>query len=187
MEDIFCSVMLAESDGLGDYIFGLDPQLIFGSVVTIVAMLFLFIFLSYILFNPARNMLEKRKEAIRQQMEEAAKDREEADSYKQEYDAKLKEVNTEAEQILEDSRKKALKKENDIINRAKEEANTIRERADKEIELEKSKLKDDVKNEIVSVASAMAEKIVSTSLDEKGQKKLLEDTLEEMGEETWLS
>ena len=80
-----------------------------------------------------------------------------------------------------------MKKENAIINEAKEESARILERASREAELEKSKVKDDVKQEIISVASIMAGKIVASSLDDKKQSQLIADTLKEMGDETWLS
>ena len=70
---------------------------------------------------------------------------------------------------------------------AKEEAAAIVAQARKEAELEKAKASDDVKKEMISVAPVMAEKIVASSLDEEKQSQLITDTLEEMGEETWLS
>ncbi len=182
-----CAVMLAESKGLGDYIFGLDPQLLVESGITMLAMFFLFLFLSFVLFNPARDLLKKRQDGIKEQMDFAAKEKEDAINFKQEYDEKLKGVEAESEKILSETRKKALKKESDIIAEAKDEANRIRERASREVELEKSKVKDEVKQEMISVAEAMAGKIVATSLDEKTQSKLIAETLEEMGDETWLS
>ena len=120
-------------------------------------------------------------------METAAKEKEDAIQFKAEYDAKLKDVEKEAEEILSDTRKKALKKESDIVNEAKEEAARILDRANREVELEKSKVKDEVKQEIISVATVMAGKIVASSLDENKQSQLIADTLEEMGDETWLS
>ena len=80
-----------------------------------------------------------------------------------------------------------MKKENDIINEAKEEASRILDRANHEVELEKSKVKDEVKQEMISVATAMAGKIVASSLDDDKQSQLIADTLKEMGDETWLS
>ena len=80
-----------------------------------------------------------------------------------------------------------MKKENAIINEAKEESARILERANREVELEKAKVKDDVKQEIIAVASVMAGKIVASSLDDKKQSQLIADTLKEMGDETWLS
>ena len=58
-------------DGLGDYIFGLDPQLLVDSAITILAMFAMFLLLSYLLFNPARDLLQKRQAYIKEQLEEA--------------------------------------------------------------------------------------------------------------------
>ena len=180
------NVLLA-GDGYGDYIFGLDPILLVDAGITLIAMFCMFLLLSYLLFNPARNMLQKRQNGIKEQMETAAKEKEDAIQFKAEYDAKLKNVEVEAEEILTETRKKALKKESDIIGEAKEEAARVIERANKEAELEKNKVKDEVKQEMIAVATAMAGKFIASSLDENKQSQLIADTLEEMGDSTWLS
>ena len=167
-------------DGLGDYIFGLDPQLLVDSAITILAMFAMFLLLSHLLFNPARDLLEKRQAYIKEQLEKAAKEKQDAIEFKAEYDEKLKAVDKEAEQILSQTRKNAVKRENEIVDEAKAEAARIVDRANHDIELEKSKVKDDVKKEMVSVATVMAEKIVASSLDEEKQSQLIADTLEDM-------
>lgn len=174
-------------NGLGDYIFGLDSQLLIDAGITILAMFFVFLLLSYLLFNPARDMLEKRQAGIREQMDTAAKEKQDAIQFKAEYDEKIKNVDKEADEILSEARKTALKKENEIVAKAKEEAVRILDRANREVELEKNKVKDEVKQEMISVATVMAGKIVASSLDESKQSQLIADTLEEMGDETWLS
>ena len=180
-------IQVALSSGLGDYIFGLDPQLLVDSAITILAMFFVFLLLSYLLFNPARNLMEKRQEGIREQMETAAREKQDAIQFKAEYDEKIKNVQKETDEILSEARKKALKKESVMLEEAREEAAQIVARANREVELEKSKVKDEMKQEIINVATAMAGKIVASSLDESKQAQLLADTLEEMGDETWLS
>ena len=99
----------------------------------------------------------------------------------------MKSIEKEAESILSEARKKAVSNENKIIAEAKEEAARIVERARVEAELEKQKLSDDVKKEIISVASLMAGKVVSASIDTTVQNQLIEETLKEMGEKTWLN
>lgn len=180
-------IQVALSSGLGDYIFGLDPQLLVDSAITILAMFFVFLLLSYLLFNPARNLMEKRQEGIREQMETAAREKQDAIQFKAEYDEKIKNVQKETDEILSEARKMALKKESVMLEEAREEAAQIVARANREVELEKSKVKDEMKQEIINVATAMAGKIVASSLDESKQSQLLADTLEEMGDETWLS
>ena len=168
-------------------LFDLDWQLIADSCLMIIALFFLFLLLSYFLFNPARAMLNSRREKIQNELESAARDMEDAESMKAEYEKKLKEIDKEAESILSEARKKALNNENKIIAEAKEEAARIIERARVEAELEKQKLSDDVKKEIISVASLMAGKVVAASIDTTVQDQLIEETLKEMGDKTWLS
>ena len=87
-------------------LFNLDAQLIFDACTLAISMFVLFTFLSYMLFEPVRNVLEKRRQAVADEQENAAKDREAAALYKAEYEKKLKEIDKEAEQILSAARKK---------------------------------------------------------------------------------
>ena len=89
--------------------------------------------------------------------------------------------------ILEEARRKGKAKEAEIIQEAKAEAARIVERGNREVELERKKALDDMKQEIVSIASLMAEKVVASSIDMKVQDELIEETLKEMGESTWQS
>ena len=141
--------------------------------------------MSYLLFNPARDLINKRKELIAKDMESAKKDKEEAGKYKEEYDNKLKNVKAETDEIMSAARVKAKKQEAQIVDEAKEEAARIIKRAENEAVLEKGKAKDEMKQEIIAVASLMAEKIVESSMTEEEQNKMLEAALNEMGEETW--
>ena len=171
-------VMMAGEDSVWKRIFGLDAQTLLDTSIMLVAMLALFFFMSYLLFNPARELIKKRQQMIADDIEDAKKDKETAENYKKEYDAKLSAVKAETDEMLSDARKKAKKQESEIIDEAKEEANRILRRAEKEAELEKNK-------EMINVASAMAGKMIAVSMDEKTQNELIETTLKEMGEETW--
>ncbi|MEF9941232.1 MAG: F0F1 ATP synthase subunit B [Lachnospiraceae bacterium] len=168
-------------------LFNLDPQLIFDACLLACSMFVLFTFLSYILFEPVRNMLEKRRQRIADDQANAKKENEEAIGYKEEYEAKLKAVDKEAQEILSVARKKALKKEEQIIAEAKEEAVRIIQRAEAETELEKKHALDDMKQEMIAIASMMAGKVVSSSIDTTIQAGLVDETLKEMGDSTWLS
>ena len=168
-------------------LFDLDLQLLADSVLMIIAIFFLFLVMSYFLFNPARKVLNDRKEKIRGELEDAKENQEIAQSLKAEYEEKLKNIDKEAENILSEARKKALANENKIVAEAKEEAARIIERARVEAELEKQKLSDDVKKEIIAIASVMAGKVVSASIDTTVQERLIDETLKEMGDSTWLN
>ena len=172
---------------MDSYLFDLTPQHLHDALLSMNAVFTLFLVASHFLFNPIRDMLKKRKEQIRGDLDDAKISREEARRLKEEYEAKLQNVEKEAEEILSAARKKALANEAKIIADAKEEAVRIRERAAQEAELGKKKAADDVKKEMVSIASLMAGKVVAASMNTAIQDSLLEETLKEIGDTTWLS
>lgn len=168
-------------------IFGLDLQLGFDVLLQALCVLILFAFLSYLLFEPVKKILKDREKRVAAQVADAVKDREEAQKLREDYEAKLRDIEKEAHVILSEARKKSLEQEESIVAAAKEEAIGIVQRANKEIDLEKSKVRDEVKNEMIDIAKVMAGKIVSESIDESKQESLITETLEEMGDDTWLS
>ena len=169
------------------YLFDLNMQLIADAALMIVAIFVLFLIVGNKLFNPIRNIMQKRRDKIQNELETAASDMEKAKSLKSEYEEKLKAIDKEADTILSEARKKALANENKIVADAKEEAARIIERARVEAELEKQKVADEVKKEMVSIASMMAGKVVAGAVDVKVQDSLVEETLKEIGDSTWLS
>ena len=105
----------------------------------------------------------------------------------QEYEEKLANINKEAEEILSATRKKALANGNRIEQEAKAEAARIVARARVEADLEKKKMADDVKREMVSIASVLAGKMIGASVDASMQERLIDETWKEIGDRTWLS
>jgi F-type H+-transporting ATPase subunit b len=178
--------LTTDEDGLiSERIFGLDAQFLADACILALAVFVLFVLLSYLVFNPARDLLRRRQEKIQNNLDSAEKEKKDAEALKREYNGKLANAEKESEEILSESRKKALKKEAEIVDEAREEAARILKRAEREAELEKNKVRDDVKTEMIQVAAAMAGKFVTASLDETKQDQLIAETLQEMGDTTW--
>jgi F-type H+-transporting ATPase subunit b len=179
-------ILATETEGLSR-LFDLDLQLLADSVLMIIAMFFLFMFASHFLFNPVRKMLSDRQEKIKGELDQAAADQKAAAESRAIYEEKLKQVDKEAEAILANARKHGMENEAKIVADAKDEAARIVERARAEAELEKQKMADEVKREMIAVASVMAAKIVQSNIDTNAQHELIEETLKEIGDSTWLS
>ena len=81
-------------------LFNLDPQLIHDAVLLALAVFVMFTFLSYLLFNPARDFLKKRQDKIKNDLDTAAADKADARKLKEDYNAKIQNINAEAEEIL---------------------------------------------------------------------------------------
>lgn len=168
-------------------LFNLDPQLLADTVLLMLAMLVMYTLLSYLLFNPARDFLKKRQERIKNDIDTAQADKEQAKLLKEDYDARIKNINKEADEILSQARQKALQNAEDIKAQANEEEARIIARAQAQIELDKKKAADDMKKEMISIASLMAGKVVAASIDTSVQESLMEETLKEIGDDTWQS
>ena len=179
-------ILATETVGMSR-LFDLDFQLLADATLMIIAMFFLFMFASHFLFNPVRKMLQDRQDKIQGELAQAAADCKSAEETKALYEEKLANADKEAEAILEDARKRGKDNEARIVAEAKEEAAKIVERARVEAELEKKKMTDEVKREMIAVASVMAAKIVQANIDTNVQQQLIEETLKEIGDSTWLS
>ncbi len=170
-----------------EYLFDLNFQLLHDAVLLAISIFVLFLALSYLLFNPVRKMLYDRQRKIQGDIDNAKTDKEKAAAMKVEYEEKLRNADKEVEAILSEARQKALKNEAHIVDEAKQEAARIIQRANEEARLEKNRALDEMKQEMITVASMMAAKVVAASIDTTVQSTLVEETLKEMGDSTWQS
>ncbi len=177
-------LLLTEGESLSR-LFGLDWQLLADACLMIVAIFVLFLLMSYFLFDPARKFFAARQERIHNDLESAKASRDEAETLKAQYEEKLRNVDKEAEEILRDAHQRALASEREIVEEARNESSRILDHARNEAELEKQRVADDVKKEMVELASMIAGKVVTAEVDAKVQDQLVQDALKEIGTSTW--
>jgi len=168
-------------------ILGFDQQLLIQTGIHMITGLLLFAILGKLLFKPVKDILVKRKETIANEYETIKRETETALALKKGYELKISEINKEAEDILTQARQAAVTQENKILHEARQEADRIHARAALAIEREKEKARDDVRKEIIEVATLMASKFVAASMTELARNELFEKAINEMGEETWLN
>ena len=96
--------MLAAA-GMEPRLFDLDLQLIADAALMIIAVFALFLIASKLLFNPVRDMMQKRQDKIKGELDSAAKDMDDAAKLKADYESKIKNIDKEAETILSEARK----------------------------------------------------------------------------------
>lgn len=166
--------------------FGLDMDVITRAIIVMISMFVLFILLGYLLFEPVKNVLHNRQKKITDDLEEAEFNQLQARGLKDEYETKLADIQREADKILSDARKKAVAREDKILQDAREEAEKIIERARAEIRGEKAQVKDDMRREIIEVATLLASKFIQTNMTEDKQKAMIQETMDEMGDSAWL-
>lgn len=166
-------------------ILGFDSQLLLQTAIHGLTALALFIIIGKLIFKPVNKILEKRKEGIANEYQIIKIQTEKGNALIEDYEAKLTHIKKEADEILAEARKAALAHENKMLSEAKLEVDRIFTRSKLEIEREKEKAKDDIKKEIIEVATLMASKFVAATMDEKTRSQLFDQAISEMGENTW--
>lgn len=148
--------------------------------------LFIICFIAgYFFSDMISKMLAKRKASIAENIESAKLGKEDAKKLHAMYASKIADFSSEKEAILERARRKAEKRQNEMLEDAKGEARLIVSRAMKEADLAKAKVRDDVKRDMIIYASATAKKLIAENMNEEKQAQLIDETLNEMGETTW--
>ncbi len=168
-------------------IIGFDAQLLFDLAEQWFATMIIVFILYKLLFKPVTEFLDKRKAGILKNIDDANMSKAEAMELKKNYELRLSKIEDEANQILKDTRAKALIREEQIIKEAREEAENIKRKALNDIKLEQERVKDEMKKEMIEISTIMASKFVTSSIDEAKQSELIDDIIKEMGDVQWLS
>ncbi len=148
---------------------------------SIVCFLILFFVLWKFVFKPVGKMINARQEEIRKNLDAADRQRDEAIRYLDEQKVMLEQSKKEAKEIIESGRQASRKVQEEIEESAHEKSRQMLDAALEEIKREKEKSLNEVKNRIIDIAMQTTEKIISKSLSEEEHKKLIEESLQEVG------
>jgi F-type H+-transporting ATPase subunit b len=93
----------------------------------------------------------------------------------------LEQSKKEAREILESGRQSARKAQEEMQEASHEKSRQMLDGALEEIKREKERSLNEVKNMIIDIAMQTTEKVISKSLSEEEHKKLIEESLQEVG------
>ena len=160
-------------------IVGVDP---WTALFTFLNMLITFALLGKFLFKPVKKMIDDRQKEIDGLFAEAEEKNKAAEAKKEEYEEKLAGARAEREELMREALTKAQKREDEIISEARENAARIKEKAQADIEQEKKKALNEVKNEISSISIGIAEKVCEKEIDEDKHSDLVLEFINRIGE-----
>ena len=112
--------------------------------------------------------------------DQAQKAKIEAATFKDQAETELKEVRLGAKGMYEDAKSRGEQERVGIVATAKKDAKRIVDNAHLEVVSEIEKAKKDMNDEIVSVATLMAEKIIRKEIDETKHKELIREISKEV-------
>lgn len=155
----------------------LDPGLF---IWTILTFLLLLMVLAKFAWKPLLAMLDERQKSIDDSLLSAEKARQELEGINQKSEAILSKSRTEAQTIVTDAKSAADKLKEDIVLKAKKEADGQLEKAKNQISVEKDKALLEIRQEVVDLSIAVAEKIIKKNISKDDNASIIEDSLNKL-------
>ncbi|WP_041137984.1 F0F1 ATP synthase subunit B [Beduini massiliensis] len=157
---------------------------LFPNITTLIVQLcstgiMLLVFKKY-LWSTIREYMAKRAEAIEGNITEARQMNEQAKVFVQESEQQAREAAKEYRATIQKAKEDAAKVKEGILAEAAQEAKIKIEQADREIEAEKLKAKEEMKQEIIEVAFEVAEKVMNKEVDEKTNKDMVDEFIDDL-------
>lgn len=125
-------------------------------------------------WGPVKDMMEKRRQKVIDDLDQAASDRKKAETLANEREAALKNSRQEATQILSDAKSNAQKTGKQIVSEANDEASAIRERAKADAAQAKTDALNEARDEVADLSVTIAEKVIAKNLSAADQKDLVD-------------
>lgn len=144
-------------------------------LVQIVNLLIVYTVIAKWVVGPIGNMLEKRRQAIAQGLEDARVAADARANAEKEAAKIIADAQAEASKVVREANERAQEVAKAVKAEAEAEAAKARQSALTEAELERNRLLADLRGQVAALAIAATQKLVGDALDEKRQHALLEE------------
>ncbi len=143
--------------------------------------------LAKFLYKPFIEMMENRKQSIKDALDHAELTNRRADEKMQNYTKRIARVEEEGREIIREAKVKADEQARLIIEEANQQAADIKLKAEEAIEREKEKAMEEMRQEIASIAVMVAEKIVEREIQRVGQEAIVDEVINQARSTGWQS
>ncbi len=155
----------------------LNPGLTLWTAITFV---FLLVVLSRFAWGPIVKMLNERERTIRDAIDAAKKERSEAERLLGEQKDGLARAQREAAELARRNQQEVEALRQELTSRARKEADELVATARQQIAEELSKARAELKAQVADLAIDAAARLVKANLDEKAQRKLVEEYIAQL-------
>lgn len=136
--------------------------------------------LAKLAFKPIGEALERRGRTIKQSLDDAEKSRAEAKRLMEDYQRQLAEARTEANKIIEDAKSLGENVRKEVVEKANAEAGDLIQRAREEIQHQKEKGIQELKDTVATLSVQIAAKVVEKEVNEATHRQLVENLIKDL-------
>jgi F-type H+-transporting ATPase subunit b len=171
------ALLLAQEENGGNALIDVVPGLMIWTIITFLIVLFV---LRRLAFGRIQGLIDARRDRIREALDEADKAREEARQLRELTQQEREEAKLERERQLEEVRRQATEQLRRARADADEDLQRRLEENQKAIEAENRKLREEIRRDVVELTLLASEKVTGKVLDEGDQRRLIDETIEEV-------
>lgn len=162
----------AVAEEAGGAIFSLNIGLVIWTWVLFLLTLWI---LAWKVFPLIAGGLEERQRKIQQAIDTAHEDREEARRLVEEQTRELARARQEAQHLLDETREAAGRLRQELVVAAEAEKSDILERARREMDRERQRVLEQLREDTVDISIAAAERLIKARLDSEGDRRLVRE------------
>ena len=137
------------------------------------------ILLYFVAYKPVLRMLDDRSARIQKGLEDAEEASRRAAQMEQEFEQRMTEARREGQEIIAQSTQMSEKARQEILVMAREEAKAEIGKAKEEIARERDMAMAEIRQQVADLSLTISEKVIGQALDEQGQRRLIEEFLEQ--------
>lgn len=154
--------------------FGIDPGLLITQVVNFLIILYL---LKRFLYKPVMSMMRKREDTIKQGLVDAQNAQLKLEETLKKQETMLDQAKQQANAILEDATFQARESAKEIEQKAKQHSEAMLTEAKKEIQRETQRAEKQLSEHVMELATKMLEKSLKTIFADKKQDDIITETI----------
>lgn len=157
--------------------FGINPILLAAQVVNFLILLFI---LKRFLYKPILKVLEQRKLRIEESLKNAEEIEKRLLQTIEEEERRIQKASLESEKIIKEAQTAAAQIIDEGKVRAEQLSQRILQEGEKQLQLEKEKLQQEVRGDLADVLSLALQKVTGKIFDKKDQRELIEQTVKHL-------
>ncbi|MEE0772943.1 MAG: F0F1 ATP synthase subunit B [Anaerovoracaceae bacterium] len=137
------------------------------------------------LYKPFLEFMENRRQSIQDALDNAELTNRRADEKMENYNKRIARAEEEGREIIREAKQRADAQAAEIIEEANRKANEMMVRAEQNIEREKEKATEEMRQEIAALAVLVAEKIVEREIQRIGQEAIVDEVIKQARSTGW--
>ncbi len=140
----------------------------------------LFYLMYKLAWKPVKKILDERSRFEQEKLSEAAALKEENEQISKQAKDIISDANRDAEMIVKEAREEGQTLKNELIAEGKKQSAQLLENAKHDMEMQKAKMMEEMRSEIVETAISAAEKVLQNNVDSDAERSSINSFVKEV-------